>query len=124
MDEQYMREMLRQRARGRVRAGPPSEDDQPITAVFPKKKRRKKAKKPVKKPAKKAARGPRRKTCLSKPQLVRLLAMVQSITPAQMTKLRQKAKARLERHPPGRGSSFNKSVYVAEVIDRCNLGMF
>ena len=109
-DAAYMREMLRQRAQGRVGT---------VSGVFPQKKARKKPKrKPARKPA---ARGPRRKTCLSKTQLVRLLALVQSITPAQMRKLQSKAAVRLERNPPGRGSSYNKSVYVAEIEDRLRL---
>ena len=108
-DAAYMREMLRQRAKGRVGG---------VSGVFPQKKARKK---PKRKPARKPAAGPRRKTCLSKTQLVRLLALVQSITPAQMRKLQSKAALRLERNPPGRGSSYNKSVYVAEIEDRMRL---
>ena len=110
-DAAYMREMLRQRAKGRVGG---------VSGVFPQKKARKKPakRKPARKPA---ARGPRRKTCLSKQQLVRLLALVQSITPAQMRKLQSKAALRLERNPPGRGSAYNKSVYVAEIEDRMRL---
>ena len=108
-DAAYMREMLRQRAKGRVGG---------VSGVFPQKKARKK---PKRKPARKPAAGPRRKTCLSKTQLVRLLALVQSITPAQMRKLQSKAAVRLERNPPGRGSAYNKSVYVAEIEDRMRL---